>query len=252
MPEENDSGENPETRVLVPEVVEEENKDTLSPRENGLIDDAVRFINQTVKAMVLNAALRIGDYLLTVFFHNDIKRATSCNGYKDVSFNALCRRPEISLDRRELAYMVKIAAQERFIRQIDFDTSGLNYSHRKYLTRLPDGGKKVELINECVNDGLSARELLLRVKEIEKSGKTAADFTPELMIRGFITRMDRSMQKISIPETLSDETIFSGLSPDTQMELQSKTMQWMEHLENIRNQCSTLLEMLENDAGSPP
>ncbi|NOY69118.1 MAG: hypothetical protein GXP53_06450 [Deltaproteobacteria bacterium] len=252
MTDETGPDENSENGVLVPEVVEEEIESSLSLREKQLLKDAVRFINQTVKGMYLNAALRIGDYLLTVFFNNDLKRAVSNYAFKSASLSSLCRRTEISLDRRDLAYMVKIAAQERFIKQIDLDTSDLNYTHRKYLTRLPNDGTKMELIEECVKEEMPTRDLLIRIKEIESSEKTVKSITAERMIKSFITRMDRSMEKIAIPETLSEPELFSGLLPDTRMALESKTMQWLEHLEDLRSQYSDLLEMLKNDESSPP
>ncbi|NOY68485.1 MAG: hypothetical protein GXP53_03180 [Deltaproteobacteria bacterium] len=251
MTEDTGPDENSEGNVIIPEVVEDD-EDILSPQEKLLVDDAVRFINQTVKAMILNAELRIGDYLLTVFFHNDIKRATSRNAFKNASLSSLCRRPEISLDRRYLGSMIKVAAQERFIRQIDFDTSGLNYTHRLYLTRLPDGETKIDLVDECANRGLSVRKLLLRIQGIENSEKDGGEIAPERMISQFISRMNRSVGKIAIPGTLSDPGLFSGLSPDTRMELKSKTMQLIEHIEGIRDQYSSLLEMLENNESNPP
>ncbi|NOY68808.1 MAG: hypothetical protein GXP53_04860 [Deltaproteobacteria bacterium] len=257
MPDEINPDENPETNALVPnvvegEVVEGEVESALSPREKQLVDDAARLINQTVKSMVLNASLRIGDHLLTVFFHNDIKRATSVNAHKNVSLSSLCNRPDISLDRKDLGLMIKLAAQERFIRQIDFNTDDLNYTHRKYLTRLPDGEMKINLVDECANNGMTTRQLLARIQEIENSAHAVPKITPERTIRQFITQMDRSMNSIAIPGTLSDSGIISGLPPDTRMKLTSKTIQWLEQMESIRRQCSALLELLENGEGAPP
>ena len=73
--------------ALVPEIVEGESvedsekvSDETLPEETGdLIEDAVRFINLTAAKMLVDYALKIGNYLLTRFFNDDIGLATSKN-----------------------------------------------------------------------------------------------------------------------------------------------------------------------------
>jgi len=67
---ENEPSETPDN-VLIPEIVEddpeegsEEISDEYLPEETGdLIEDAVRFINLTVAKMLVEYALKIGNYL---------------------------------------------------------------------------------------------------------------------------------------------------------------------------------------------
>ena len=119
----------------------------------NLIDEAAAFIRTTIAAMIENAASKIGDYLLTRFFDGDIELAISRNPYKNVSFTHLCRRPDIPLTRREMGLMVRMAFQEKELIDMGVDTSLLLISHKRYLTQVPNGQAKYDLVMGCIRKG---------------------------------------------------------------------------------------------------
>ena len=89
-----------EPKVFVPEVKAEAEAPVPAQDEDAMIEESVQFINRTVAQMVFGASIIIGDHLLTRYFDDDIEFAMSKARNKSVSFNRLCRRPDISLTRR--------------------------------------------------------------------------------------------------------------------------------------------------------
>jgi hypothetical protein len=124
-------------------------------RDHFLIDDTIVFIHRTVSEKALEAALLIGDYILTRYFNNDMEAAFSRDPHKSTSFNALCNHPDLRISRYKLVDMVKVAAQERFLRLLDDDFTGLHYSHRLKLTALPNDDVKIDMAMECVDRELT-------------------------------------------------------------------------------------------------
>jgi hypothetical protein len=91
-----------------------------------------------------------------------------------VSFNRLCNHPDLGISRDKLINMVKVAAQERFLRYSEADLTGLHYSHRLKLTALPNDEFKLDMALECVTENLTTPQLRYRVRrrlaEIEAAG----------------------------------------------------------------------------------
>ncbi|PIP42302.1 MAG: hypothetical protein COX19_01490 [Desulfobacterales bacterium CG23_combo_of_CG06-09_8_20_14_all_51_8] len=73
-----------------------------------LIEESVAFINRTIAEMVKTVFLKIGDHLLTRYFNDSVELASSKNRYKNRSYTELCRRPELSVTRRELGVMIRM------------------------------------------------------------------------------------------------------------------------------------------------
>jgi hypothetical protein len=194
--------ENPSPAVIEPEIVEEPYEpvgDDLFPEDAALIDESVVFINQHVAAVV-NAAIAIGEHLLTRYFNNDIELATSKNRYKKVSYKMLCDRPDLALTRPELSTMVRVAIQERFFQSIGLSTGTLNYTHKKYLTRLPDNETKTTLAAECIENDLSSRQLYQRISEIKKETGSAETDTTENLFNDHVRRISRSISQTALPD----------------------------------------------------
>ncbi|RJP43861.1 MAG: hypothetical protein C4548_06475, partial [Desulfobacteraceae bacterium] len=141
--------------------------------DHFLIDDTIAFIHRTVSEKALEAALLIGDYILTRYFNNDMEAAFSKDPHKSTSFNALCNHPDLRISRYKLVDMVKVAAQERFLRRLDDDFTGLHYSHRLKLTALPNNEIKIDMAKECVDENLTTRQLGYRIRR--RVAETAPD-----------------------------------------------------------------------------
>jgi hypothetical protein len=150
--------------AIIPEVVEDPIEPVLSADDNVLITTTIAFINRTVSAKALETALLIGDYILTNYFNDDIETALSRDSNKPLSFTMLCDHPDLRVSRQQLVDMVKVAAQERFFRSIDFNCGDLQYTHRLKLTRLPNDPIKIDMLRECIDENLTTRQLGYRVR----------------------------------------------------------------------------------------
>ena len=151
-------------KVLLPEIVEDVPEPMLSPEETALVNDTVSLINRTISAKALEAALIIGDHILTNYFNNDIAAATSKDSNKPVSFNMLCEHLELNVSRAKLVNMVKVAAQERFLGTMTIALDDLSYSHRLKLTRLPNDENKIEMVRQCIDNDLTISQLEYRLQ----------------------------------------------------------------------------------------
>lgn len=87
----------PDGMPIIPEVAEDSSESTLLPEDAALIDETISFINRTISAKALEAALLIGNYVLGNFFDDDPDAAFSQNPYKPISFNRLCEDPELNV-----------------------------------------------------------------------------------------------------------------------------------------------------------
>ncbi|MFZ2634018.1 MAG: hypothetical protein WA081_15585 [Desulfosalsimonadaceae bacterium] len=252
----NESVEAPEN-VLIPEIVEgeavedsEEVSGEFLPEETGdLIEDAVRFINFTTRKMLSDYALKIGDYLLTRFFNDDIQLASSTNRYKNVSFSRLCKRPDISLTRQDMGRMVRIAALVRIFRSIAVDVSPLTYTHQLYLTQLPHSEVKFDLVMECLNEGMPSEVLHDRIVEIKRAsnliGPGASQLPQEKIISQFSGLISRFVKKAAMPELFADRDKLYKLASDTRTQLKQTAVQWMVDIEAKCLECQFLIDHLD-------
>jgi len=236
--------------VIIPEVVDEPSEPILTSEEAALIEESVEFINQNV-AMVVNAAIAIGEHLLTRYFDNDIELATSKNRYKQTNYRWLCEHPDLALSRKELGEMVRVAAQERFFRSIDLNTRMLSYTHKKYLTRMPNNSTKPSLIAECIETGLSSRQLYQRISEIKKETDLPETESAEHLLNDQIRRISRSIRQTALPDIFGNTEAISSLTPESRFALREKITQWVDDLENFQTQCETLIQNLEQIDSEP-
>jgi hypothetical protein len=246
--------------VLVPEIVEGEaveDADEVSgeylPGETGdLIEDAVRFINLTAAKMLIEYALKIGNYLLTHFFNDDIGLAGSKNRYKNTSFTQLCKRPDIALTRQDMGDMVRVAAQVRMFQSIGIDISVFNYTHQRYLAQLSHSEAKLGLVMECLNEMMSSNDLYKRIQEIKKGLPLPDNETPQEKIIGqYSGIMARLMKKAAMPEFLTDRDKLYDLGSETRTQLKQTATQWMVDLEEKSKECQSLIDHLDYIATHP-
>jgi len=237
----------PEDDPLVDGSAEDENPD------QNLIDEAVAFINTTITAMIENAALKIGDYLLARFFDGDIELAVSRNPYKNVSFNRLCRRPDIPLTRREMGLMVRMAFQEHELIDRGVDTSLLLISHKRYLTQAPNGPAKYALVNDCIREGWSARQLNARIQQMKLAGLVRENptYLNDNIVSGYKKTMTRLVEGTPLPELLSTQEGLYRLELQTVLDLKQSALQWMAGLEAKQRECAALIEQLDYTVEHP-
>jgi hypothetical protein len=194
-----------EPDVFVPEVMAEPESSESVPasEEDAMIEESVQFINRTVAQMVFGASIIIGEHLLTRYFGGDIELAMSKAHNKTVSYNRLCRWPDISLTSRMLGGMVRVAAQERYFQSIGLDAGALHYTHKLLLTRLPNDGAKAELVVDCIREKLSKTKLTFRINELIRISNPPPALTSESIVGQYANAMDQFLDKTVMNITYS-------------------------------------------------
>ena len=239
----------PEPEVIEPEAPfgsvgnEPAPEDGPLPEVPALIEDSVAFINHHVKTAV-NAAIAIGEHLLTRYFNNDLELATSRNPYKIISYKQLCDHPDLMLTRPELSNMIRVTAQERFFRSLEFNTDRLTYTHKKYLTRLPDNETKTSLAGECIEANLSSRDLYNRISEIKNEIAPGRSRPPGYAVSREISRVNQTVDSMAWPDIFGNIETIAGLPDESRTALRQKATQWIKTLEAFQMQCSTLIQHL--------
>lgn len=201
--------------------------------DTGLIDESVEFINRTVAEMVVNAALKIGDYVLVRFFNNDIFLASSMNGHKSVSYSRLCRRPDLSLTRQQLSTMVRIAAQEKYFLIMNMDTARLQYIHRLRLIELPNDHIKCDLASECMNQNLTGGQLRARIRQIKLSALLYENpaYVNQKIVTDYKKTVERGIKGMVLPELLSTQDGLYRLDREILLQLKADAAGWVSALE---------------------
>jgi hypothetical protein len=242
--------------VLVPEIIEGEVVEDVQdvsgenlPEETGdLIEDAVRFINFTTKKMVRDYALKIGNYLLTRFFNDDIGLASSKSPFKNVSFAQLCRRPDISLTRQDLGDVVRISAQARVFRSIGVDITVLTYTHQRYLAQLPHSEVKLDLVMESIAQGLPSRDVYLRIQGIKRLPLLPEPDPAQAqgrLITQYSGALTRLVDKAAMPEMFTDPEQLKGMAPENRARLKETAAEWIAGLDKKRFEYQLLIHRIE-------
>ncbi|MFZ2807061.1 MAG: hypothetical protein WA081_22725 [Desulfosalsimonadaceae bacterium] len=240
-----------ESEVFVPEVMAESETPVPAQDEAAMIKESVQFINRTVAQMVFGASIIIGEHLLTRYFADDIELAMSKAHNKPVSFNRLCRRPDISLTSRMLGGMVRVAAQERYFLSIGLDAGKLHYTHKLLLTRLPNDGAKSELVVDCIREKLSKTKLTSRINELIRISNPPPAVTSENIVGQYAKAVDQFLEKTVMPEFLADKNNLYQLERETQERLRQQAVEWLEEMEARRAACADLIAQLEDVIAHP-
>ena len=212
--------------------------------EDRLIKASVHFINERVAHTLLEGSIQIGEYLLINFFGNNPEAVTSPSAFKTRSYCLLCNHEDLSLSRRTLSNMVRVTVQERFLKSNDVDTRGLNYTHRVYLTVLPNTADKISLVAECITENFSTRRLADRIREIRTKPGTGS-VLPGRWVRQYINTIDNFPEKLAVPEIFKDENTLLRLKPETRSLLRGKAGRLQEQLRAVRADCRALITRLE-------
>jgi hypothetical protein len=239
-----------ESRTLIPEVIDEPFKSVLTPEEAALFNDTISFINRTVSAKALETALLIGNYILINYFNDDLELAFSKDPVKPVSFNILCEHPELSISRYKLINMVKVAAQERFFRSMDFNSGSLGYTHHMKLTRLPNDENKIDMVRECIAENLTTRQLGYRVKmkaiELEPAEDSSPDpASAEKTFNTLVTSLDRLTGQAASLNFESFAGYIEQMDPHTGEFLRNKIMTLVDTMDDAETKCEGFLQKLQ-------
>jgi hypothetical protein len=184
-------------------------------RGDGLVDEAVQFINETANKSVYLGYFAIGAYVLKYFYGDNIALATSRNPKKPLSYTALCKREDLVVKPESLSVMLRVAAQEKFFAISDVNVTALSYSHKAELVKLDNDKSKINLVKKAVSGSLSVRELS------ELVDKAREKPSPEPRLLG--GDLDRFMFS---PEKLFDDPSRTALLRDDQIR--------KEHLKNLK------------------
>ncbi|NOY68596.1 MAG: NAD-glutamate dehydrogenase [Deltaproteobacteria bacterium] len=168
---------------------------TKTGKEDTDIAAALDFINERVVTIVYKGSIEIGDYVIEKFFENNIDLAVSKNRYKSMSFQKLCKHPDLSVSSANLRRMVRTAAQEKFFLQNDIPVNRMKYSQKVELIWLANNDDKLALARLCVGKSISVRALRARIESLPEKQIPATT-----RVRRFIDRAVRWMENQPVKE----------------------------------------------------
>ena len=169
--------------------------------DKNKISEAVKRINELTEETIFEGHIKIGTYLLDTFFDNDIKLASSKNPKKQASFNRLCEREDLLVHPNRLAIMVRVASQEKFLDEKSVTMSSLTYTHKASLVKLDNGQKKINLINKCIDNEWTTRELDEEISKILKRPQIKRTSSLLQTTKKYISKVD------DVIETVRDSTL---------------------------------------------
>ena len=144
---------------ILPVATEEEISPAATEEGENKINAAVTFINDTAKEFIYNGSVKIGQYILDHIFDGKIESATSKNPMKEESYRKLCEREDLTINPPRLGIMVRVAAQEAFLKIAKIDSDKLSYTQKASLVKLLDDEEKKKVIKKCIKDNWSTRKL---------------------------------------------------------------------------------------------
>jgi hypothetical protein len=225
-------------------------KDVTPVDEDKKIDAAVKFINETANKMVYKGSIEIGEYILKHFFDNDMSLASSKSPIKKESYRKLCQREDLVVSPMLLLQMVRVASQEKFLEAKTVETAGLSYTHKASLTRLENDEKKIRLINSCIKNDWSTRQL---DKKIDAKLKQLVSNTELSLIRKTSSYLKAIDKFPELEASLSEKgtSMIANLKPKQRESLEKKlnalkagTEEISKKSEALTSFCDTLLEGL--------
>ncbi|NOY69552.1 MAG: hypothetical protein GXP53_08695 [Deltaproteobacteria bacterium] len=206
--------------------------ETKQTPDTAAIDQAVAHINHLVETTVEYGAITIGDYVLDTFFDGDIELAAARNSQKSVSYRMLSDHPDLMVKKSALNVMVRVAAQERFLKAADIDTKNLKYRHKSDLLRLANTDQKIELALQCMAEDLTTRELADRITNIKML--LAGTPAPAAQVIDYVRRVARRIGGMEVPEAVYNLEAVGSMPEKDRDSLAVKTAAILENIENVR------------------
>ena len=140
-----------------------------------------------------------------------------------------------------------MAAQFRIFSSISIDISPICYINQVYLTRLPHSEAKLDLVMECLNEGMTSDALLHRIQEIKKAlnPPEPGPPPPEKLIDSYSGVMARFVKKTVMPDLFADRNQLYALASDTRTRLRQTAAQWLANLEAKRQEYQAIIDNLD-------
>lgn len=137
----------------------------ISQSGESKISKAVLFLADQKNKMEQELTLfakEIGDYLLREFFDDDLRKASSQNPNKNVSFRKLCQQEDIPFSESSLRRFMQVAINFRLIPRSK--AKKLLPSHHCVLYQVADPIQRAEIGIKAADEQLSVRRLRQMVK----------------------------------------------------------------------------------------
>jgi len=162
----------------------------------------------------------------------------------------LSEHPDLMVSKQKLIDMVKVAAQERYFKTIDFKCSSLYYTHRLKLTQLPNDTDKIEMARLCIAENLNTRQLAYRVKQFAMGTKPSGDQPPaldpaEIAADMFIDIIDYLAWQAADLDIESISKNIGKIESETRTLLKNKLITLIDTMGQTEIACEALLKKLE-------
>jgi hypothetical protein len=212
--------------------------------DNALVNEAVNFINEKANETLYRGSEEIGAYLLEKFFNNDIAVASSRKPHKSNSYTALCQREDLAVHPATLSLMVRVAAQEIFFKEKNFDPAGLSYTHKAELVKLPNTAVKIRLAKKALKSTFTSRLLSEEVKKTkEKSGTKGKVLSS--VIEKYLADPVRLFEDARRNDFLSNADNLKKMRPGTRQKLLENAMEMVEKTREWGKRYRALAKELE-------
>ncbi len=214
--------------------------------DRNLVNEAVRFINEKANETLYRGSEEIGAYLLKKFFQNDIKLASSRRPHKSASYTALCQREDLAVHPATLSLMVRVAAQEIFFKKSNFDSSGLSYTHKAELVKLPNTTDKIRLAQKVLKGNISTRLLSEEVRKAQAKLGHQDELVPS--VEKYVMDPIRLFENPRASDFISSAENLKKMRPATRRKLHEKalkmvdkTRDWAKRYQMLANELKKLL-----------
>jgi hypothetical protein len=109
-------------------------------------------------------SLAVGEYVLKMFFNNNITEARSRSPIKQHSYRKLQNHPGLKIHYKALSLMVNVAIQEKILLETikPEELKLLTYSHRIELL-VADDTSKLALAQKCIDEQLTIKQIRLEI-----------------------------------------------------------------------------------------
>ncbi len=221
---------------------------TGKPVTDELVEEAVKFINETVRETLYKGYLEIGKYLFDKFYDGDMERVRSRNPKKKASLRKLKVHHRLPVHPSTLHDMVRVVAQEHFFAENKVDTYQLTYTHKCELVKLPDNEDKIQLVQMIISESMSTRQLTHVILEKRRvlfgshPGEPELMLAPSQLIKDLKGLFDSKITKrLDIkPEELKT------LEPEQRAELKGRIGETLTKLEEVARVYKKLLSEIKS------
>ena len=208
----------------------------------ALIDKSVEFINNAILKTIYKGSLEIGEYLLKNFFNDDIELASSKNPHKPISFQELCKRPDLGVHPSTLSRMVRVASQERYLIDGKANVNELSYSHKLELIKLPNDKNKLKLVERCLKQKISCKKLSETIFETRRKTRGVIEPSPLKLI----SNVDKLIEGTQLPALISKPEKLENMMPKTRTKIRERTSILLQKMTTITKDCNSLITTLDD------